>query len=119
MQSSRPGVAAARPIRAAAISIFALFVAATPSALADSITLASGVNPVSLTVAGQTSSSTAVLVAKKPYWGKPVGTSKWIGPDTNSGVTTGPNTTTTYRATFTLPAGFTAPVLQVSVMADN
>ena len=97
----------------------ALFAVATPSAFADSITLASGVNPVSVTVAGQASASTAVLVARKPYWGQPVGTSKWIGPDTNAGVTTGPNTTSTYRTTFTLPAGFIAPVLQVSVMADN
>src|SRR3954452_9607520 len=118
MQPSGPCVAQTRLCRAAASLIAALFVFATP-AFADSTTLSSGVTPVSVTVAGQTSASPAVLVAKKPYWGKPVGTSKWIGPDTNSGVTTGPNTTTTYRATFTLPAGFVTPVLQVSVMADN
>ena len=119
MQSSGPCSVAARPIRAAVISMLALFVVGTPSAFADSIPLASGVSPVSVMLAGQASTSAAVVVAKKPYWGKPVGTSKWIGPDTNSGVNTGPNTTTTYRTTFTLPAGFTAPVLQLSVMADN
>ena len=119
MQSSGPCSVAARPVRAAVISMLALFVVGTPSAFADSIPLASGVSPVSVMLAGQASTSAAVVVAKKPYWGKPVGTSKWIGPDTNSGVNTGPNTTTTYRTTFTLPAGFTAPVLQLSVMADN
>ena len=119
MQRFGPRFAQTRPCRAAALSIAVLFVFATPAAFADSIALNSGVTPVSVTIPGQASAAPAVLVAKKPYWAKPVGASKWIGPDTNSGVNTGPNTTTTYRATFTLPAGFVAPVLQVSVLADN
>src|SRR4029078_1274544 len=93
--------------------------ALAPPALADTVALNSGVKPVSLTVPGRTGTSTAVVVAKKPFWGAPVGVSKWIGPDTNAGVTTGPHTTSTYQVTFTLPAGFTAPQLQVAVMADN
>src|SRR6476646_3319935 len=119
MQSRGPGALAPRRVgRMAAFATLALL-AFAPSAFADSISLSSGVTPVSLTVPGRTGTSTAVLVAKKPFWGSPVAGSQWIGPDTNSGVTTGPNTTSTYQATFTLPSGFTAPVVQVAVMADN
>src|SRR4051794_32048440 len=118
MESHGPGALARRVRLSVAIAVLAIL-ALAPPALADTVTLSSGVTPVSVTVPGRTGTSTAVVVAKKPFWGQPVGVSKWIGPDTNAGVTTGPNTTTTYQATFTLPAGFISPVLQVSVMADN
>ena len=76
--------------------------------------------PVALSVPGQAGTSAAVVVAKKPYWGKPVGDEQVDRTRIPTpGVNTGPNTTSTYRATFTLPAGFVAPALQVSVMADN
>jgi hypothetical protein len=120
MQSHGPGSRASRPgVFVVAVAALVALAILAPPAVAASVTLNSGVTPVTVTVPGRTGSSTAVLVDKKPYWGKPIGVSKWIGPDTNSGIGTGPNTTTTYEATFTLPPGFIAPALQVSVMADN
>src|SRR5262245_6818143 len=113
MESRGPG-ALARLVRISVAFPLLAVLAFAPPALADSIALNSGVTPVSLSVPGRTGTSTPVVVAQKPFWGAPVAGSQWIGPDTNAGITTGPNTTSTYRVTFTLPAGFTTPVLQVS-----
>ena len=114
MRLSGPGALAPRLVTRTAVCAALATLAFAPPALADSVALNSGATPVALSVPGRAGTSAAVVVAKKPFWGQPVGVSKWIGPDTNAGVNTGPNTTSTYRATFTLPAGFVAPALQVS-----
>jgi uncharacterized repeat protein (TIGR01451 family) len=100
-------------------ALLALSGALATRADASTITLTSGITPVSYSIEGG-GTGTAVNKCTNGGWVAPLAGGSWIGVTTDCTVgDVASNHTTDYNVTFTLPPGFTAPVLSIVEAVDD
>ena len=105
--------------------------AAAPTILPRTLSLKTGVTPITYTVLDKSGNPTAYTGAAVPSqrgtgWLDPstagaLAGASWVSTDLREGTVTGvgEHATTRYRATFTLPTGYSAPALTITLAADD